>query len=67
MNCDFTDLKQETINCKGVNLENLSNFFSRISRATVLPGYLLFPIVLSGLPTGYLFLVAHWRPQKSHL
>ena len=23
MNCDFIDLKQETINCKGVNLENL--------------------------------------------
>ena len=27
MNSDFIDLKQETINCKGVNLENLSNFF----------------------------------------
>ena len=27
MNCNFIDLKQETINCKGVNLENLSNFF----------------------------------------
>ena len=26
MNCDFIDLKQETINCKGVNLEN--PFFS---------------------------------------
>ena len=24
MNCDFIDLKQETINCNGVNLENLS-------------------------------------------
>ena len=23
MNCDFIDLKQETINCNGVNLENL--------------------------------------------
>ena len=23
MNCDFSDLKQETINCKGVSLENL--------------------------------------------
>ena len=23
MNCDFIDLKQETINCKGENLENL--------------------------------------------
>ena len=23
MNCDFIDLKQETINYKGVNLENL--------------------------------------------
>ena len=23
MNCDFIDSKQETINCKGVNLENL--------------------------------------------
>ena len=27
MNCDFIDLKQETINCKGVNLGNLSIFF----------------------------------------
>ena len=27
MNCDFIDLKQETINCKGVNLENLYNIF----------------------------------------
>ena len=26
MNCDFIDLKQETINCKGVNLENLFLF-----------------------------------------
>ena len=67
MNCDFIDLKQETINCKGVNLENISHFFSCISWATALPGYLLFAIVLSGLPRGYLFLVAHWRPQKSHL
>ena len=28
MNCDFIDLKQETINCKGVNLENLFSFSS---------------------------------------
>ena len=27
MNCDFIDLKQETINYKGVNLGNLSIFF----------------------------------------
>ena len=27
MNCDFIDLKQETINCKEVNLENLLIFF----------------------------------------
>ena len=27
MTCDFIDLKQETINCKGVNLENLFIFF----------------------------------------
>ena len=27
MNCDFIGLKQETINCKGVNLENLYNIF----------------------------------------
>ena len=27
MNCDFIDLKRETINCKGVNLENLFIFF----------------------------------------
>ena len=49
MNCDFNDLKKETINYKG------------------LPGYLLYPIVLSGLPTGYLLLVAHWRLQISHI
>ena len=67
MNRDFIDLKQETINCKGVNLENLFIFFSCIWRATGLPGYLLFPIVLSGLPTGYLLLVARWRPQVSHV
>ena len=30
MNCDFIDLKQETINCKGVNFENLL-FFSLLS------------------------------------
>ena len=61
MNCDFIDLKQETINCKGVNLKNLSIFFLLYLtgyRATGLPGYLLFPIVLSGLPTGYLLLAA---------
>ena len=27
MNCDFIDLKQETINCKGVNFGNLSIVF----------------------------------------
>ena len=27
MSCDFIDLKQETINYKGVNLGNLSIFF----------------------------------------
>ena len=27
MNCDSIDSKQETINCKGVNLENLFIFF----------------------------------------
>ena len=65
MNCDFSDLKQETINCNGVNLENL---FSLASDG--LPGYLATycsPFVLSGLPTGYLLLVAHWRPQISHV
>ena len=30
-------------------------------------GYLLYSIVLSGLPTGYLLLVAHWRLQISHV
>ena len=64
MNCDFIDLKQETINCNGVNLGNL--FFSCISWATGLPGYLLFPVVLSGLPTGFLLLAARWRAQISH-
>ena len=37
MNCDFIDLKQETVNCKGVNLENLFIFFSLVSDG--LPGY----------------------------
>ena len=36
MNCDFNDLKQETINYEEVNLENL--FFSLLSDG--LPGYL---------------------------
>ena len=67
MNCDYIDLKQKTINCNGVNLENLFIFFSCIWRATGLPGYLLFPIVLRGLPTGYLLLVALWSPQISHV
>ena len=34
MNCDFSDLKKETINYKGVNIENL--FFLVSDR---LPGY----------------------------
>ena len=63
MNCDFIDLKQETINCNGVKLANLC--FSLVSDG--LPGYLLFSIVLSGPSTGYLLLVAHWRPQISHV
>ena len=62
MNCDLIDLKQETINCNEVNLEN---FFPFVSDG--LPGYLLLPIVLSGLPTGYLLFVTHWRPQISHV
>ena len=37
MNCDFSDLKQETINCKGVNFENLFIFFPLVSDG--LPGY----------------------------
>ena len=57
MNCDFSNLKQETIHCKGVNLENF--FFSLVSDG--LPGYLLYPTVLSSLHTGYLLLVALWR------
>ena len=36
MNCDFIDLKQETINCKGITLEIC--FFSLVSDG--LPGYL---------------------------
>ena len=36
MNCDCIDLKQETISCKGVNLENL--FFSLVSDGLL--GYL---------------------------
>ena len=36
-------------------------------RTTWLSGYLLFLIVLSGLPTFQLLLVARWRPQLSHV
>ena len=32
MNCDFIDLKQETIGCNGVNLENL--FLSLVSNSS---------------------------------
>ena len=70
MNCDFIDLKQKTINCNGVDLESFFIFLLLYLMgywATGLPGYLLFPIVLSGLPTGYLVLVACWRPQISHV
>ena len=68
MNCYFIDLKQETINCNGVNLENLFFLLYLTGyRATGLPGYPLFPIVLSELPTGNLLLVARWRPQISHV
>ena len=38
MNCDFIDLKQEIINCKGVNLEYL--FFLLYLMGYGLPGYL---------------------------
>ena len=53
MNCDFSDLKKQTINYKRVNLENLFFLLYLTGyRATGLPGYLLYPTVLSGLPTG---------------
>ena len=45
MNCDFIDLKQETINCKKVNFENLCIFFLLYLRgywATSLPIVLYF-------------------------
>ena len=67
MNCDFIDLKQETINCKGVNFGNLCILFLLYLTGYWLPGYLLFSIVLSGLQTCYLLLVARWRPQISHV
>ena len=38
MNCDFINFKQETINCKGVNFENLFIFFSLVSDGLL--GYL---------------------------
>ena len=60
MNCDLCDLNQETINYKGVTFK-----ISVVSDG--LPGYLLYPIVLSGLPTGYLLLVARLRLQISHV
>ena len=38
MNCDFSPLKQETINCNGVNLENLLFLLYLMGyRATWLP------------------------------
>ena len=65
MNCVFIDSKQETINCKGSKPWKSFYLFSLVSDE--LPSYLLFPIVLSGLPTGYLLLAAHWSPQISHV
>ena len=46
MNCDFIDLKQETINCKGVNLESAFHLSSIVSDGLL--GYLAtwLPIVL---------------------
>ena len=38
MNCDFIDLKQETINCKGVNFWNSFYPFSLVSDGLL--GYL---------------------------
>ena len=38
MNCDFIDLKQETINCKGVNLESAFHLSSLVSDGLL--GYL---------------------------
>ena len=37
MNCDFIDLKQETINCNGVKLEDLFSLVSDELHATWLP------------------------------
>ena len=38
MNCDFIDLKQKTINCKGVNLESSFHLSSLVSDGLL--GYL---------------------------
>ena len=32
MNCDFIDLKQETINCKGINLGSAFHLSSLVSK-----------------------------------
>ena len=66
MNCDFIDLKQETINCKEVNFENLFFFLLYLTgyRATWLP---IVPYCVEWATDGYLLLVARWRPQISHV
>ena len=55
MDCDFIDLNQETINCKGVNFGKSGFFLLYLTGywATWLPGY------LATWLTGYL---ATWLP-----
>ena len=55
---NFIDFKQETTR---------RSFPENLVASDGLPGYLLFSIVLSGLPMAYLYLVARWRPQISHV
>ena len=53
MNCDFIDLKQETVNCNGINLENI---FSLVS-----DGLPIVPYCVEWLLTGYILLVTCYK------
>ena len=67
MNCKFIDFKiyQKVCHLIHFKYKSIEGDFLEFLLSERLPGYLLFPIVLSGLPTGYLLLLARWRLQKS--
>ena len=65
MNCDFIDLKQETIHCKVVNLQNI--FFLLYLmwyRATWLP---IVPYCVEWATDRLPIVGSLWRPQISHV